>query len=231
MVPTIRRGDVHSMHTHSVPDAHSLLTRTNMTCVLLAQELNGSESVIRSAMSSLCFSPPSLFQSATTRSTTCHGLLQVDTVHPEPLSQEPPPNTTWSESNVKEPLSHINCESEGNLRPNTPTEAVDSSTEEGWDASAVKDGDDDDRTRCKSRQSSARHAREHEGPATTALYRRAGCDGAGRTSERETDEVDRAERGALRLADDNDMADGEQKRQASSLHDDHRLRARQALQL
>ena len=45
-----------------------------------------------------------------------HDPLQDDTVHREPL-----PKTTRSKSNAKEPLSHVNYESGGNLRTNTPT--------------------------------------------------------------------------------------------------------------
>ena len=82
------------------------------------------ESVIRSAMSSPCWSPPQFLSSSLPQHEAPpgqHDLLQEDTVHPEPLSQEPLPKTTWSESNAKEPLSHINYDSGGNLRPNTPT--------------------------------------------------------------------------------------------------------------
>ena len=49
-------------------------------------------------------------------------LVQEDTVHPEPLPQEPLPKTSAnairSESSAKGSLSHPNC---GNLRNNTPT--------------------------------------------------------------------------------------------------------------
>ena len=45
-----------------------------------------------------------------------HDLLQDDTVNREHL-----PKTTWSKSNAKEPLSHVNYESGGNLRTNTPS--------------------------------------------------------------------------------------------------------------
>ena len=75
-------------------------------------------------MSSLCWSLPHLLSSSLPQHQAPPGqrdLLQEDTVHQEPLSQEPLPNAPWSESDVKEPLSHINYESGGNPRPNTPT--------------------------------------------------------------------------------------------------------------
>ena len=82
------------------------------------------ESVIRSAMSSPSWSLPHLLSSSLPQHEAPprqHDLLQDDAVHQEPLSQEPLPQTTWSESNGKEPLSLINYEYGGNLRPNTPT--------------------------------------------------------------------------------------------------------------
>ena len=142
-----------------------------LRCLSCSTFVRIEESVIRSAMSSPCWSPPHLLSSNLPQHEAPpgqHHLLQEDTVHPEPLSQEPLPKTTWSESNVKEPLSHINYECGGNLRPNTPTEAVDRSTEEGWDASAVKDGDDDDRTRCRSKRSSARCCAATTAPLLTS---------------------------------------------------------------
>ena len=83
------------------------------------------ESVIRSALSSPCWSLPHLLSSSLPQHAALLGqrdFLQEDTVHQEPLSQEPLPKATWSESNAKEPLSHLNYESGGNLRPNTPTQ-------------------------------------------------------------------------------------------------------------
>ena len=69
-------------------------------------------------MSSLCWSLPHLLSSSPKHEAPPgqHDLLQDDTVHRKPL-----PKTTWSASNAKEPLSHINCESGGNLRTDTPT--------------------------------------------------------------------------------------------------------------
>ena len=46
-----------------------------------------------------------------------HDLLQDDTVHRAHF-----PKPTRSESNTEEPLSHVNYESGGNLRTNTPTQ-------------------------------------------------------------------------------------------------------------
>ena len=61
-------------------------------------------------------------------------LLQDNTVHRQPLPQEPlqplpeqlphepvPANAIWSENNAKESLSDPEYESAGNLRINTPT--------------------------------------------------------------------------------------------------------------
>ena len=82
------------------------------------------DSVIGSAMSSPCWSLPHLLSSSLPQHEAPPGqndLLQDDTVHQEPLSKEPLPKTIWSEGNAKEPLSHINYESGGNLRQNTPT--------------------------------------------------------------------------------------------------------------
>ena len=128
VVPTNRRG----VYTEYTPAAlhheqHSLLTSTDMKCVLMAQgtncsiifvRINITQSVIRSAMSSSCWSLPHLLSSSPQHEAPPgqHDLLQDDPVPGEPL-----PKTTWSESNAKEPLSHINYESGGNLRPNTPT--------------------------------------------------------------------------------------------------------------
>ena len=79
-------------------------------------------------MSSPCWSLPHLFSSSPPQHATLPGqrdFLQEDTVHPEPLPQESSPKTSAnairSESNAKESLSHLNYESAGNLRPNTPT--------------------------------------------------------------------------------------------------------------
>ena len=86
------------------------------------------ESVIRSAMSSPCWSLPHLLSSSPPQHAALPGqrdFLQEDTVHQEQLPKEPLPktsaNTMLSESNAKESLSFLNCESARNLRPNTPT--------------------------------------------------------------------------------------------------------------
>ena len=69
-------------------------------------------------MTSPCWSQPHLLSSSPQHEAPPgqHDLFQDDTVHREPL-----PQTTRSESNAKEPLSHINYESGRNLRTNTPT--------------------------------------------------------------------------------------------------------------
>ena len=79
-------------------------------------------------MSSPCWSLPHLLSSSIPQHAAPAGqrdLLQEDTEHQEPLSQEPLPKTSAnairSESNAKESLSHLSFESAGNLRPNTPT--------------------------------------------------------------------------------------------------------------
>ena len=122
-------------------DVHTVCSeaRTDTECVTVAQELETAqshciipvrprESVIRSAMSHPCWPLPHLLTSPVPQHAAQPGprdLLQEDTVHPEQLPQEPLPKTSanaiWSESNAKESLSDPNCESGGNLRPNTPT--------------------------------------------------------------------------------------------------------------
>ena len=79
-------------------------------------------------MSHPCWSLPHLLTSHVPQHAARPGprdLLQEDTVHPEPLRQEPLPKTSAnavrSESNAKESLSNPNCESARNLRPSTPT--------------------------------------------------------------------------------------------------------------
>ena len=79
-------------------------------------------------MSHPCWSLPHLLTSHVPQHAARPGprdVLQEDTVHPEPLLQEPLPKTSAnairSENSAKESLSHPNCESAGNLRPNTPT--------------------------------------------------------------------------------------------------------------
>ena len=101
--------------------------RPDTECVLVAQELNGSVAFSRSTMSSPCWSLPHLLSSSLPQHAALPGqrdLLQEDTVHQEPLSQEPllktSANAIRSESNAKESVSHY--ESAGNLRPNTPTD-------------------------------------------------------------------------------------------------------------
>ena len=95
--------------------------------MLVAQELNSSglqrhhcahehSSVIWSAMSSPCWSLPHLLSSSPPQHEAPpgqHDLLQDDTAPlPEPIQ---------STSRAKEPLSHVNYESGGNPRTNTPT--------------------------------------------------------------------------------------------------------------
>ena len=125
-------GRLYTEYTpHSVHEVQcSLFTSTNMQCALVAEVLSciifvrQKESVIRSAMSSSCWSRPHLLTPSLPQHEAPpgqHDLLQDDTVHQESLSQAPLPKTTWSESSAKEPLSHINCESGVNPRTNTPT--------------------------------------------------------------------------------------------------------------
>ena len=124
-----------TQNTHPQRASHhvqySLLTSTNMKCVLVARELNGSMCLscsifVRikivchpvSCVISSCWSLPYLLSSSPQHEEPPgqHDLLQDDTVHREPL-----PKTTRLESNAKEPLSHVNYESGGNLRTTTPT--------------------------------------------------------------------------------------------------------------
>ena len=120
------RRSTRSVHLTST----TVFSQAQITYVLVAQELNGSglqrhqcahenRSVIWSAMSSPCWSLPHLLTSSPPQHEAPlgqHDLLQDDTVHREPL-----PKTTRLESNAKEPLSHVNYESGGNLRTTTPT--------------------------------------------------------------------------------------------------------------
>ena len=90
-------------------------------------------------MSSPCWSFPHLLSSTPPQHAAPPGQrdrLQEDTVHQERLPQERLVKTSAdairSESNAKESLSHLKCESAGNLRPNTPT-----FTEQGSSASQM----------------------------------------------------------------------------------------------
>ena len=117
---------VHRIHTRCAHhEQYSLLTSTNMWCVLVAPELNGSsrivaslcawkESVIQSAMSSPCWSLPHLLTSSPAQHEAPsgqHDLLQDDTVHRAPLP-EPIQSTSLARQlrewqNPAQHLSHI----------------------------------------------------------------------------------------------------------------------------
>ena len=104
---------VHRIHTRSVSQAQ-------ITCVLVAQvRLAVSslcarrESVIRSAMSSPCWSLPHLLTSSPPQHEAPsgqHDLLQDDTAHRTPLSK--PIQSTGS---AKEPLSYVDVTSNESL--------------------------------------------------------------------------------------------------------------------
>ena len=107
----------------------TVFSQAQITCVLVAQELNGSglqrhhcahenRSVIWSAMSSLCWSLPHLLTSSPPQH-EARDLLQDDTVHRAPL-----PEPLQSTSSAIEPLSHANYESGRN------SDSKD--TEESW---------------------------------------------------------------------------------------------------
>ena len=142
-VPTIRRG-VHRIHTHSVHDVHTAYSqaRTNvnaclwlkwwwLSCIIFVRL---KESIFRSAMSHPCWSFPHLLTSSPPHAAVSgpRDLLQDNTVHRQPLPQEPlqplpeqlphepfPANAIRSENNAKESLSDPEYESAGNLRINT----------------------------------------------------------------------------------------------------------------
>ena len=95
------------------------------------------ESIFRSATSHPCWSFPHFLTSSPSQHAALSGprdLLQDNTIHRQPLPQEPlqpfperlpheplPANAIRSENNAKESLSDPQYESAGNLRINTPT--------------------------------------------------------------------------------------------------------------
>ena len=125
VVPTIRRC-VYTEYTPVVCITNKTVF-SQMKCVLVAQDVMSciifvcfKVSVIWSAMTSPCWSLPHYLSSSPPQHETPpgqHDLLQDDTVHRAPL-----PEPKQSTSSAKEPLSHANYESGGNLRTNTPTE-------------------------------------------------------------------------------------------------------------
>ena len=106
-------GGVHRIHTRSEHTEHySLLTSTNMKCVLVAQARIAAsslcarkESVIWSAMSSPCWSLPHLLSSRPPQHEAQPG--QHDLLQDNPVHQAPLPKTIRSTSSAKEPLSHV----------------------------------------------------------------------------------------------------------------------------
>ena len=138
--------DVHRIHIHSVHDVHTAYSqaRTNLnaclwlkwwwlSCIIFVRL---KESIFRSAMSHPCWSFPHLLTSSPPHAAVSgpRDLLQDNTVHRQPLPQEPlqplpeqlphepfPANAIRSENNAKESLSDPEYESAGNLRINTPT--------------------------------------------------------------------------------------------------------------
>ena len=138
---------VHRIHTHRVHDVHTVCSqaRTNVNAFLWLKVMMGElyhlcapERIhlqVSHVTPMLVVSTPSHFQSTTARSTTGpRDLLQDNTVHRQPLPQEPlqplpeqlpyeprPANALRSGNDAKESLSRIDHESAGNLRNNTPT--------------------------------------------------------------------------------------------------------------
>ena len=136
--------DISRAHTHSMHDVHTacLQVRTNVNACLwlmmvaLYHFVRLKESIFRSAMSHPCWSFPHLSSSPPQHSAqpALRDLLQDNTVHRQPLPQEPlqplleqlpneplSANAILSENNAKESLSDPEYERSGNLRINTPT--------------------------------------------------------------------------------------------------------------
>ena len=137
---------VHRTYTHSVHDVDTVCSqaRTNvnaclwlklrwLSCIIFVRL---KESIFRSAVSQPCWSFPHFLTSSPPQHAALSGprdLLQDNTVHRQPLPQEPLQplpkqlhhepllaNAIQSENNVKESLSDLVYESAGNLRINTP---------------------------------------------------------------------------------------------------------------
>ena len=138
---------VHRIHTHNLHDVHTICSQARtdvnaclwlktrwLSCIIFVRL---KEYIFKSVMSHPCWSFPHLITSIPPQHAALLGprdLLQDNTVHRQPLPQEPlqflpeqlprelsPANAIQSENNAKESLSDPEYESAGNLRINTPT--------------------------------------------------------------------------------------------------------------
>ena len=128
-------NDVHTVCSQARTNVNACLWLKSrwLSCIIFVRL---KESIFRSVMSHPCWSFPHLLTSSPPQHAALPGLrdlLQDNTVHRQPLPQEPlqplpgqlpreplPANAIRSENNAKESLSDPEYESAGNLRVNTP---------------------------------------------------------------------------------------------------------------